>query len=193
METTQPDTQALARHTDIMQYRIHRCEVYDTPLKTQLAVDLIVEDSLKEEKLRILLRALYGEAANLSGFKNSVHPTHVGIYAYASEAHLKAGMGQWVAMLNKTPQVPEPEILVNKHNIEATMRPAEDRFGMSEEQRLAIWNEIVLDGDRAIARGDLTRSYRDVLARKHNLTRDQIEEIADEGMEKNWPLPEPAE
>jgi hypothetical protein len=193
METAQPDTQALARHRDIMQYRIHRCEVYDTALKTQLAVDLIVEDSLSEDRLRTLLRTLYREAASLTGFKNSVHPTHVGIYAYASEAHVKAGMGQWVAMLSKTPAIAEPEIRVNESNIQAAMYPAEEKFGISEEERLAIWNEIVLGGDRATAHGDVTRSYRDVLARKHNLTREQIEEIADEGMEKNWPLPEPAE
>jgi hypothetical protein len=74
---------------------------------------------------------------------------------------------------------------------------ADERFGLSEAKRKAIFKEIVRAEDRSWAespndgkvRGQLDSKYKEAIAKTYGLSQEHIRSITIEGMEKNWPMP----
>ena len=70
---------------------------------------------------------------------------------------------------------------------------AEDR-GQAEAEREFPTEDVVdlADLSRQVERADqLTNSYKQGLADQLGITRDQLDEIAVEGLTQNWPMPAP--
>ena len=84
----------------------------ETPGKTQVTMNILVPESATDQELTELLNQLLQDASQRTGFQYHEHPTVVGIYAYASREHAESGMGQWEAMVAKTPPDPEPSVRI---------------------------------------------------------------------------------
>ena len=71
----------------LISHFIHDEEVYDQPVKTQIALDVVVEDeNVTENQIKDLLNSLYSNSISRTGFKHHKHPTNVFIYIYSSKA-----------------------------------------------------------------------------------------------------------
>ncbi len=201
-------------------YSILDEDVYDAPVKTQVALNILVSGEISEPGLEALLNQLYSSIATRSGFKYHDSPTNIYIYMFTSKERAESGMGQWIAMLQKSYDDVEPTISINERQIAQLGAKPEQKFGLSEAERQQIWNEIVKSEDRARREAEqefpdldpldpnysqslfmeqlekqielqwtLDEKYKNELAEKYGLTRDQLAEIAGEGLTKDWPFP----
>ncbi len=195
-------------------------DVYDAPVKTQVALNILVSGEISEPGLNTLLNQLYSSISVRGGFKYHDSPTNIYIYAYTSKERAESGMGQWIAMLQKSYDDVEPTISINELQITQLDAKPEQKFGLSETERQQIWNEIVeserkasqeaqrefpdldpLDPDYSQSafmeqldkqielQRTLDEKYKNVLAEKYGLTRDQLVAIVVEGFDKDWPFP----
>ena len=130
-------------------YSILNEDVYDAPLKTQVTLNVLVSGEISKTNLTSLLNELYSKTADRSGFKYHSHPTHVGIYAYTSKEYAQAGLGQWIAMLTKIGENGKPEISINERQINQLGAKPEEKFGLSEDKRRQIWDELIKAERRA--------------------------------------------
>ncbi len=182
-------------------------EASDRPGKTQITLNLLVAPDMAEADLRALLNSKYVEASRRTGFQYHEHATVIAIYAYPSREHAQSGMGQWSAMLMKTPTDPQPKISIGL----AVGKPpaAAERFGLSEDARRDVFQRLVAAQDRALAEAEkrypqpigqdvmkqadleseLNERYRAALLEETGLADDQLSAIADEALEHNWPMP----
>lgn len=107
-------------------------------------------------------------------------------------------------------------ITINEKQMAQLHAKAETRLGLSEPKRKQIFKEIVSIQERAAGEASrkypvtanqplavrsrqidkqnalqeqLLERYFQELARKHRITKKQLEEIISEGIEKDWPLP----
>jgi len=184
-------------------YTILKEGVSETPGKAQITENLLVHPGITEADLRTLLEKRYEVVSQRSGFRYHEHPTVVAIYAYPSREHAESGMGQWAGMLLQTPGDSVPRITI--HPSVGKPYTEEERLGLSEVQRRNIFKRIVETEDRGQAdaelkyptdyvkqaklASELSKANKDALAKELKLTPDQISEIAEEGLTKNWPIP----
>jgi len=133
----------------IPKYTILDEDVYDAPIKTQVSLNVLVSGNISEPGLRALLNQLYSSIKARRGFKYHDSPTNIYIYAFTSKERAESGMGQWVAMLQKSYDDVKPTISINERQIAQLGAKPEKRFGLSEEKRKEIWKELVLVEDRA--------------------------------------------
>ena len=184
----------------------------ETPGKTQVTMNILVPESATDQELTELLNQLLQDASQRTGFQYHEHPTVVGIYAYASREHAESGMGQWEAMVAKTPPDPEPSVRIRPGR--GTAAEPANRFGLTTQERMVAYSQLVgaedrgqaeaerefptedvvdlADLSRQVERADqLTNSYKQGLADHLGITRDQLDEIAVEGFTQNWPMPAP--
>ena len=200
-------------------YRILDEETYDAPIKTQVAVKLLVSGEITQDGLKELLGDLYQGIMAREGFKYHESPTNVYIYAYTSKARAESG-SLWIAMLDKSYSDSSPTISINERQLALLGQEPETRFGLTEEQRITIFWEIVRAEDRASAEAmakypdlipgrpgysqeaflqqldrqfeemdQLEERYKEELATKYGLTREQLKLIVSEGLSKDWPTP----
>src|SRR4029078_12730259 len=107
----------------------------------------------------------------------------------------------------------QPRTSFDDRQIDQLGKSREEKFGLSEDQRKAIFRDGVLAEDRANREAEQTypepnsptpevnmaafekrdnlankliEKYRNQLARKNHLTKNQIDEIMNEGLEKSW-------
>jgi hypothetical protein len=72
-------------------YEVVDRQVYDAPIKTQIALDLlVVGDDLTSGALRNLLVKVFHESDNERGFKYHPTPTHVFIYGPSSFLRMRS-------------------------------------------------------------------------------------------------------
>ena len=210
---------ALSQIPATMTYQILDEETSDVPIKTQVTVNLLVSGTITQEGLKKLLGNFYREIMARRGFKYHEAPTNVYIFAYTSKERAESGY-LWIAMLDKSYSDSGPKISINERQLALLGLEPGDRFGLTEEQRVAIFQEIVLAEDQALAEAmakypdlipgtrnysqeafrhqldrqieetdRLKEEYKEQLATKHGLTREQLDMIATEGLEKDWPIP----
>ena len=175
----------------------------ESPGKTQLTMNILVPDSATDQELTQLLDQLLREANQRAGFQYHEHPTVVAIYAYASREHAESGMGQWEAMVLRTPLDPDPSVRVRLGRGAAEERG--ERFGLTRQERMAAYRGLVAAEDRGQAEAErefptdfsrqferadqLAEQYKGDLADELGIARDQLDEIGVEGLEQNWPMP----
>ena len=173
--------------------------------KTQISLNILVPESATDQELTALLGQLLQDTSRRTGFRYHEHPTVIGIWAYASREHAESGMGQWEAMVAKTPLDPEPSVRIRLGR--GTPEEPENRFGLTRAERAAAYRRIVSAEDRGQAKAesefptDLSRQfersdqlgeqYKQDLASELGITRDQLDEIAVEGLQQNWPMTAP--
>jgi hypothetical protein len=119
-------------------------EIWEAPLKTQIKQHIVVSGSISVDGLTALLYRLYDSVMARRGFKYHRSPTVTGIYAYTSKDRAASGMGQWVAMLIKLPSDSEPHVNIKDKQIALLSVPSEERFELSENQRIKIFQEYIL-------------------------------------------------
>lgn len=133
----------------VPKYTVLNDDVSDTPIKTQVTLDILVSGEITKDGLRTLLTDLYTKAQQRSGFKYHGSPTHIVIFAYTSREQAESGMGLWIAKLLRIGEKANPEIQIDEKLIALLGAKAEEKFGLSEEKRQAVWREIFLAEDRA--------------------------------------------
>lgn len=151
-ETTKKEGQkpAVRREKVIMpNYSVLNENVYDIPLKTQVELNILVSGEISETGLKALLNKLYSSTKAKKGFKYHNSPTNIYIYAFTSKERAESGMGQWIAMLQKSYGDVSPKISINERQIAQLGAEPEEKFGLSEATRKQIWSEIVKAEDRA--------------------------------------------
>jgi hypothetical protein len=149
----------------IPQFKIINQETGESPVKTQVVVNILVSGSITEDGLRALLLKIYDSSMTKGGYKYHPRPTVVAIYAYTSRAKYDAQAAQWVAMLLKHGDETSPKISVSDREITVASIKPEERFGLSEDERIKIYQELFqtlckaeADGQR-LAVDQATRSF----------------------------------
>lgn len=194
------------------EHRILDERVYDVPLKTQVILDVLVSGTISRVGLTSLLDELYSNTQARRGFKYHNPPTHVFIYLYTSTERSQSGMAEWIAMLSKIGAREKPEIRISEIQLIEAGVVEEERFGLSTEQRKPIYWDILKARHRANREAEqrypmsgrfslaeyenqkelensLREQYQYEIATQYNVEPSQIDEIAREGMAKQWLLP----
>lgn len=98
------------------------------------------------------------------------------------------------------------DVLINEERLAALAMAPEERFHLPESKRMQVFREIAMAEDRAtreaMARvpdsqiekqieleAELGEKYKAEIARKFNLTEDQLIKIGEEGLKKGWEFP----
>ena len=94
------------------------------------------------------LRALLGELISQA---RDVHPRMseagvegptVWVYAYTSKKRAASNMGQWIGMASQGPRDRTPKLELNRTQLANRARGAQDRHGLSEDKRKALWDKV---------------------------------------------------
>lgn len=189
----------------IPKYRVLDEDVYDSPIKAQIELNMLISGEISEAGLRTLLKKLYSYAKAKRGFKYHRSPTNIYIYAFTSKEKAESGMGQWIAMLQMSHGDIRPRISINKRQIAQLGAKPEEKFGLSEGKRKQIFYELVIAGDNAtelairkhpndiMKQIDYENKIREAneqkVREKYNITKQQMYKIKGEGATKNWPFP----
>lgn len=204
-QASKPSRADAERSVGALDYVILAEDIYDAPIKTQVTLKLLVSGTITRASLDQVLRSLHDQVAARRGFRYHPNPTHIFIYAFTSRE--RASSGQWIAMLAKTRFDPAPKLSFDDRQLTQLYAKPETRFQLTESERVAIFQEIVRAQDRARTEAErrypfqfvkqaeeqdrLTELYLKNLAEKYGLTRNELREIANEGIKKGWPLPPP--
>jgi hypothetical protein len=163
-------------------------DVFDRGHMTKVTTSLLLEDGITKPNIEALLRKLYRKTAARSDFQYHPHPTDVAIFAYLTREHAESGMGQWVAMLEKTPQESEPVIRFDDVQLDLLHEPPVMRFGLSDEQRRAIFRDVTQERDIAQGGTRDTTVWRDSISRRYKISRLDLDSLVAEGMQKHWAM-----
>jgi hypothetical protein len=147
--SVQETSRAETKEFEQLRYTVLDREVYDAPVKTQVTLKLLVSGNITEKGLEELLIRLYSEIKKETGFEYRKNPNNIDIYAFTSKERAESGMAQWIGMLLKNVPDEEPEIRMNDRQFAHLKAAPEEKFGLSEEKRKEIWDEIVKAEDRA--------------------------------------------
>ncbi len=201
-ETAQPLYEGLV-------YTLYEDRSYSDAGTFKVMWDILIDPEravISEENLDELLDHIYQEAFSL--VPDDDRPKVIAIYVYTSLEYLYTG-GQWIGMVMKSGGSSEPSCSINERQLDNLYALPEEKLGLSENERIQIWNEIVHTEDRAMAEADavypdmdpadeyfdlleeLELKYKTELANDCGLTLDQLQEISSEGLQKDWPLPTP--
>lgn len=195
-------------------YEIYNEDIYDAPVKTQIELKIIVRREVTAEDLKNILNTLYNQNIKRTGFKYHTNPTNIYIYIYNSDERAESGGSQWIAMISKSFDDNKPSIRINEKQIELQYEKKTEKFGFSEQKRILIFQESVKAEDRSSIEAEkkyplsypaevtqetikkyakyekqLMEQYKDEIANKYEITREQLDEIEIEGINKQWPLP----
>lgn len=202
----------------VPKYTVLSKQTEDVLIKTQVRIDILLRGKYTKGEIGKLLKKIYGKYAKSTGYRYRRHPTNIYVYAFISKEHYKSGSGQWIAMLDKNRDDEFPNIRFNKLQIEQLDSMPKQKFAVSERKRKKIFKEMVKAEDKAYEESkikyscssnltvkddkfwaimDTQKKVQDEiyekelekLSEKYNATREQLDEIALEGMKKDWPLP----
>jgi ribosomal protein S10 len=132
-----------------LQYQILSREIYDIPLKTQVSIALLVPADIRRDDLVAVLQEVYQTTSTETGFKYRRVPSHIFIYAYPSREHAASGMGQWLGMIDRVGEQDVAHLTVSEERLAVHATPPQARFGLTEEKRKLVFQEIVEAEDRA--------------------------------------------
>ena len=199
---------------DIIKHEILNNEIYDAPVKTQVVLDvLILDKNIDKQTVTDLLNYLYDQSIKRTGFKYHKNPTNIFIYAYTTKEKAESGMGQWIGMISKSYNDNKPSISLSDVQFKSLSLKPIEKFGLSEAERLEIWNKSIKIEDRAQKEADvkypldkigitindiknnsamynkLKEKYISNLAKEYNITTSIIDSIGVEGLTKGWSFP----
>jgi len=147
-----PATTPVITAQPLPNYEIVKEEKSDVPIKAQVEIQAVVRGDVTEDGLRQLLIKLYTDARADKGFlRYHDEVTNVYIYLFGSQEHAASGF-QWLAMLDKSYNDAGPDITVSENRLELYHNPPvqETLFGLTENERIEVFREIVRAEDRAI-------------------------------------------
>ena len=135
-------------------YEILTDSFYDTPIKTQVYLKILITEDITESSVRNILTELFTKVDQLRGFRYHTKPTHVFIYAYPDKERAKPETAAWVGMLSKYGGDEQAQIATNKKLIAQLKLPPIDKFGFSEAERKKIYKEIIHAASQAFINSD---------------------------------------
>lgn len=185
-------------------YTIIGEEIYDKPIKTQIVQHILVSGIPTKAELEAELLKRYRAAKARRGFRYFNPATNIFIYIYGTKQQARAGKGLWIGMIAKGFTEKEPSVVVNAGRLAALSQTPKKRFGLSEQKRKQVFREIAASEGRAMREARarvpdsqvmkqlhledrLNRKYKSKIARRHNLSSDQLFKIIVEGVKKGWP------
>ena len=190
-------------------------DISDVPVKTTVAVSLLLHGPITPAPLRRLLLAEFERVSTRTGFRYHPHPTSIFIWAYSSEAHDQGKAGHQAGMLQRSHADFQagrpPKVTVDLDLIRAVQQPETLRFGLPEQTRRAIFRDHCRVTARARIAADeahpvgpentreamrMNEHYKvarleewnTLLAARHGLTGEQYHEVVLEGMTRYWPM-----
>lgn len=187
-------------------YKIVNEVVYDAPIKTQVEQHILVSGEINEDNLKRLLHKQFKSIMGRNNFKYHPKPTSVYIYTYDSKEKAETEQGLWIAMLQIGPlDNNEPKITVKQNIINQIGENSKEIFGFSEIQQKQIYKEIILAERKATdvamkrepsdiykqieLEDKLVQKYKNDLAIKYSLNREQLGKIGIEGVVNQWLRP----
>jgi len=197
-----------------LSYSIYKEDISDIPAKTQVSIDILIEDKqFSEKQITNLLNQLYNKTITRSGFKYHKNPTNVFIYAYTSKEKANSGMGQWVGMIQKGFNDKTPTISISERQFNSMAETQDEKWNLTYQQRKDIWIKLISAEDRAlkeaekkyptdkpgITNEELIKStdYKNELETKYKLNvineygvkKNIIDSIVYEGIKMGWAFP----
>ena len=185
-------------------YVVVKEEVYDEPIKTQIVQHIVVFGVPTEAELKAEIFKRYRSAKARRGFRYHNPATNIYIYVYGTKEQARAQGIRWIGMIAMGPlDKVEPRAVVDEGRLAGLSQKPEDRFGLSEQKRKRVFREMGADDRRAMRKArarfsdaqflkqfdlssKLEEEYREELAVKYNLTRDQLRDIVWEGVTMGW-------
>lgn len=180
--------------------------VSDTPGKTQIEQYIVVDGIPSREGLIAEIRRRYAEAKARHGFRYHNPASNIYIYVFGSEEQARAGQGLWIGMIAQGPvDRGEPQVEISEMRLAAMSSKPKEQFGLSEEVRQRVFREMSAAEERATREAmkrvpdsrimeqlelerELGAEYKRELARKYNISEEQLQQIGLEGVKKGWPL-----
>ena len=180
-------------------------EVSDVPIKTQIEQHIVVSGVPTRAELEAEILKRYHTAMSRRGFKYHNPVTNIYIYVFGTKEQAGARKGLWIGMVAKgKSDTGTPKIFINEERLLARSSKPEELYGLSEQERIDIFHEIVVAEDKASSdamahfpdsqimkqiklESELTKKYKADLAIKYDLTEKQLRKIAVEGATKGWP------
>lgn len=141
---------------------------------------------------------------------NSKHnPNVVNIFLFQSKEHSQSGMAQWIGRIYKSKNDINPKIDIEEFKNVQTTLPDDRPNKLSIEVRKEIWNEIIKAEDLSIQKADskyptslrknlilnseyqmeIEKKLKSDIKLKFEIDDSKLEDIANEGLNKNWPFP----
>lgn len=180
-------------------------KIYDKPIKTQIEQHILVYGIPSAAQLEAELLRRYRAALERDGFTYHNPATNIYIYIYGSEEQARARQGLWIGMISKGPlDQSDPQPMINSERLTALSSAPEERFGLSEKERKAAYQEIAAAERRGTTEAmaqvpdsaimkqiererELQAKYKHAVAHKYGVTDKQLMEIGLEGVKKGWP------
>ena len=195
---------AVASAAGDVKYKLVNETIYDKPIKTQIEQHFVASGVPTERELRAAILERYEAAKNRRGFRYHDAATNIYIYVYGSQEQALAGQGLWIGMIAKGHSDPHArEATINEERLAALSLPAAERFGLSEDQRMDVYRQIIDAEDQATKEAmrrvpdseimrqitlerELLKTYKSEVAQKYGLTDDQLRQIGLEAYKKGW-------
>ena len=189
-------------------YTIVDEDVYDVPIKTQITQYFVVSGIPTKADLKSEIMKRFVEVSGRGGFKYYNPATNIYIYIYSSTRNARLEQNLWIGMLAKNFPDKAPQIYIDDGRLAALSQTPQKRFGKSESDRKRLYRNTMLlarkssndaikeipdtrDSTLIKKQWDLKREleerYTSELAQENDLTKDQLDEIFLEGLEKGWP------
>lgn len=139
---------------DLPEFEIVSKELGETKAFNQVRLHVLIDTAISESQLTTLLEYLYDKEKATRQFQYwGGYPTKVIIRAYHTRENALVGNG-WIGMLFQ-PRPEDPiKIDIHRERFEFMNAPDELRFGLSEEERIDIFQDLVRIGRRATAEAD---------------------------------------
>ncbi len=112
---------------------------YDSE-KSRIAMRIIVSEKHSKESLTRLLQQLSASIHARIAFQTGAPLHHLVIWSYISKTHVHS-KALWLANLQQEGDS-EPAIHFNELQLQELRSPPEPRFGLSEEERKEVWQEL---------------------------------------------------
>lgn len=200
--------------TQLLKYSILNEDIYDIPLKTQISLNVLIEDStINKENIKDLLKHLYDKTISRSGFKYHNNPTNIFIYAFTTTDKAKSGMGQWVGMISKGHSENLPSINISDLQLNAINEIEVNKWHLTYIQRQEIWSKIIHLEDKSQIEADkkypldqagitfkdikknselmksLKEKYEKELAKEYHIEKVIVDSVGLEGIVNGWAFP----
>lgn len=200
--------------TQLLKYSILDEDIYDIPLKTQISLNVLIEDStINKENIKDLLKHLYDKTIRRSGFKYHNNPTNIFIYAFTTTDKAKSGMGQWVGMISKGHSENLPSINISDLQLNAINEIEVNKWHLTYIQRQEIWSKIIHLEDKSQLEADkkypldhagitfkdikknselmksLKKKYEKELAKEYHVEKVIVDSVGLEGIVNGWAFP----
>lgn len=174
-------------------YTVLRETPSETAAEAQLDGRLVVGTELSGDELGAVLRDYLAEARTREGWRRHPHTTDIYAYAYATEADANGSGGRWLAMMTWAAERAEPNITLSAERMAAAAAGPEDHDGLREDERRAIYAELMRGDAAALERASspddyvaATHANERAVASRHAVPVETVRAIGIEGVSRGW-------